>query len=209
MKLKKHLRTLAAATALIATGTASAGVVGFAINGSYSQGVGMSDTYDTISLGGAGSFILDPGSSSAYFDFQRPGGGTFSTIGTQLFGYYFLRSYGAGDLIGSGTFGDHASVASDWDSILVENQTGGAWSASHEAFLGFRTAAGNYGYIEYDFTRVNSVSTISFLSGAYESTAGVAIQTPGAADVPEPASIALLGLGVLGFLGARRKQAKR
>jgi hypothetical protein len=209
MKLKKHLSILAAAAALFAAGTASAGVVGFAINGTYSQGVSQPEMFASIGLGGAGSFTLDPGGSNLYFDFQRPGGGTFSTIDSAIYGYYFLRSYSAGDVIGDGNFGDHVSVNGDWDSILVENNTRGAWDASHEGFLGFRTASGNYGYIEYDYTRVNSVSTISFLSGAYESSAGVAIQTPGAAAVPEPAGIALLGLGALGLLGARRKQAKR
>lgn len=209
MTIKKHLSIIAAAASLFAASAASAAVVGFTIGGSYSQGEGVPEMFATISLGGAGSFTLDPGGSNLYFDFLRPGGGTFSTIDSSVYGYYFLRSYSAGDLIGSSNFGDHVSVNGDWDSILVENQTRGVWNASHDGFLGFRTAAGNYGYIEYDFTRVNSVSTISFLSGAYESTAGVAIQTPGSTDVPEPAGIALLGLGALGFLGARRKQAKR
>lgn len=209
MKLTKHLSILAAAAALFAAGTASASVVSFTITGTYSQGADQSELFTSIALGGAGSFTLDPGGSPLYFDFQRPGNGTFSTIDSAIGGYYFLRSYSAGDLIGSGSFGDHTSVNGDWDTILVNGDTRGVWGASHDGFLGFRTAAGNYGYIEYDFTRVNSVSTISFLSGAYESGAGVAIQTPDAADVPEPAGLALLGLGAIGFLGARRKGAKR
>lgn len=209
MKLKNSLTAFAAAACMFAAGTASAGVVGLAINGAYSQGGGSSDIHFSIGLGGAGAFTLDPGSSGNYFDFQSPGGGTFSTINTQIAGYYFLRSYTANELIGGGSFGNHLSTNGDWDTILVDNVTAGAWNASHDGFLGFLTAAGNYGYIEYDYTRVNGISTISFQNGAYESMAGVAIRTPGGVEVPEPAGIALLGLGAFGFLGARRKSAKR
>jgi hypothetical protein len=166
----------------------------------------------TIGLGGLGSFQLDPGGGNQFFDFAKPGGGTFSTIDSSYDGYYFLRSYTAGTIISTKNFGFNISNIfageSDWDSILVAGFTAGAWTSSHNGYLGFRTAAGNFGYIEYDYTRLSSVSTITFLSGAYESVANVGITTPGT-YVPEPTSTALFGLGLLGFAVSRRKSARK
>jgi hypothetical protein len=73
------------------------------------------------------------------------------------------------------------------------------------SYIGFRTDAGQYGYIEVTWTA--STSTFRMISAAYESTAGVAIQTP-SAPVPEPASAMIASL-FLGGAAFKRWRAKR
>jgi hypothetical protein len=207
MTITTTLRTAAATLGLALTaGLAGANVVPFSISGTYSQG-GSSDLPSTvIGLGGAGSFMLDPGASSAYFDFKRPGGGTFSTINTKIGGYYFLRSYAAGDIIGAGNFGMDVSPVDDWDSILVGGATAGAWGASHTGYLGFDTAAGDYGWVEYNYTRNAGISTITFVRGAYNDVARADI-VAGGASVPEPMSLGLVAVGLIAAGVARRRRA--
>lgn len=194
------------ATALVLTGlAASAAVVSINVNGTYSQGNGQNDlSGTTISLGGAGSFTLDPGSSPQYFDFMFPSGGTFSTTAQSIEGYYFLRSYALGETIGTGNFGSQVSTSSDWDTILVNGVTQGAWNSSHGGYLGFHTSSDLFGWIKYDYTRANGVSTLTFLNGAYNNVAGQSIN---AGSVPEPESLALAGLALAGLAIARRKKA--
>lgn len=205
----KNVLRFATALSLAATAAvAGAGVVPFSITGTYSQGGGSGDiSTTTIGLGGAGSFVLDPGSSGTYFDFRRPGGGTFSTINTQIEGYYFLRSYSAGQVIGTGNFGSHVSAVDDWDTILVSNATAGAWGASHAGYLGFTTATNNYGWVQYNFTRSGSVSTLQFLSGAYSDVAGADITAGSTSSIPEPMSLGLVGAALVAASVVRRRRA--
>ena len=113
-----------AALGSLATGL-DAAVVSFSINQTFSQGAGQSDLPLThVLIGGAGSFFVDPGDSSNYFDFQFAGTGTFSTSGsiTDMWNdtYYILESFGPGSLIDSTTVGTDVSPLEDWDTILVD-----------------------------------------------------------------------------------------
>ena len=75
------------------------------------------------------------------------------------------------------------------------------------SFLGFKTAAGRYGYIEVLWTA--STNTFKLVSAAYESDVGVAIQTPsGGGAVPEPASGAVVAL-LMGGTALRQWRKKR
>jgi hypothetical protein len=75
------------------------------------------------------------------------------------------------------------------------------------SFLGFKTAAGQYGYFEVLWTA--STNTFKLVSAAYESTPGVAIQTPsGGGAVPEPASGAIAAL-LVGGTALRQWRKKR
>ena len=187
---------------------AQATVMQFDINETWSQGIGTNNIGGVnVSLGGAGHFVLDPGASSRYFDFTFNGSGSFSTNADErINGYYFLRSYGEGEFIGSDNFGDNGG---GWDTILVNNQTAGVWGESHEGFMGFRTNENLYGYIAYTLVRQSGLSTLTLLDGAYQSQAGVGIFTPGAvSEIPLPAAVWLFASGLLGLAGFKRRQRK-
>jgi hypothetical protein len=212
------LRLASIATIVLTSTQLHAGVIPFAINQSWTQGGASSDIFGfatTIDLPGTDDFVVDPGASERYFDFsfkENGGGGTFSTVNTQLEGYFFLDTYSNGETVGLGNFGDHNSPSTfnalDWDTILVNNQTAGVWGASHAGALGFRTDAGQYGYINYGFTRSGLLSTLNMLDGYYESNVGQGIVVGGVSGVvPEPSSIAIWSLTAMsmGFLWRRKR----
>ncbi|WP_165313546.1 PEP-CTERM sorting domain-containing protein [Vibrio ziniensis] len=184
---------------------ANAGIISFTINQTFSQG-GVTDLPSTtISLGGAGSFILDPGFSGDYFDFMFPNSGTFSTTSSEIEGYYFLDSYSLGETLGIGNFGSHISAIGDWDTILVSGLADSIWETSHSGYLGFLTEDSLYGWIDYTFTRTDLTSTITLLNGAYSDVAYADILV-GVSEIPEPSSLALFFMGILGFSVWRRRK---
>lgn len=73
------------------------------------------------------------------------------------------------------------------------------------SFLGFKDSLGRFGYIEVTW---DGADKFQLISAAYESEAGVAIQTPTGAAVPEPTSIAIFGLGALGMAYRARYKSK-
>ena len=196
----KMLKAAFVGLILTVSGLANAALIPFVINQTFSQGSATSDIAEvSVSLGGAGAFTVDPGFSNFYFDFVFPGAGTFSTISTAIEGYFFLNSYQIGETVGAANFGSNVSDSGDWDTILVFNQTAGVWGSDHSGYLGFLTSDSLYGWISYNFTRESDLSTISFLSGAYNDVANADARI----SVPEPSTLVILALGLIG-LGARR-----
>lgn len=196
----------------VSSALVNAGIVSFDINQSFTQGVGLSDLSDTsVSLGGAGSFTVDPGTSNNYFDFVFSGTGAFSVTSTQIDDYFFAETYLAGETLGLGNFGVLPVIADEWVTILVNNAVAETWTATHDGYLGFLSDNGLYGWIEYNYERNSTTqqSTMSFLSGAYNDVTGESITIPsenGTVDVSAPTSIALFGLGLLGLGLSRRKK---
>jgi hypothetical protein len=122
-----------------------------------------------------------------------------AATGTDIFAEPIKFTAGA-TIGGSSTY---SSTTSTVFSTLV--RTVGDFGAN--SFLGFRTSAGQYGYIEVTWTA--STNTFRLISAAYESTPGVAIQTPGGqAPVPEPASAMIASL-FLGGVALKRWRNKR
>ena len=109
---------------------------------------------------------------------------------------------GPGITIGasSGVFADNLSSTAFKTSDRTVSDFG------PNSFLGFKNAAGQYGYIEVLWTA--STNTFKLVSAAYESDVGVAIQTPGGAPVPEPASGAVVAL-LMGGTALRQWRKKR
>jgi hypothetical protein len=195
----KSVRTLAATLITFGSlaGGANAAVVSFNVSQTFTQGTGQSDlAATTVSIGSAGSFVVDPGSSGEYLDFDFTVGGAFASTGISPAGYPWMRSFDAGETI---TVSLDFNT-SNWTTILDGGVTTSPWDSSHNGFIGFRANGGELGYISYDFSRSSGLSTITLNEGAFESIAGQSISI-----IPEPSSAFLLGLGALAVLVRRRR----
>jgi hypothetical protein len=102
---------------------------------------------------------------------------------------------------------DGAYLYNGFSSSAFSGLNGAVGDFGPNSFLGFRTSTYQYGYIEVTWT--GSTNTFQLISAAYESTPGVAIQTPGGqAPVPEPASAMIASL-FLGGAALKRWRSKR
>lgn len=118
-------------------------------------------------------------------------------------GYASPRKFSAGDIIGN-QISNWSGTA--YDTVFRYGNFDISSDFGSGSFMGFRTAGGNYGWLEVTWDSASG--NFEILSGAYEDVPGVAIQAGPVAAVPEPASV----LGTLGLLSAgmflrRRKRA--
>lgn len=180
-------------------GVANAGIISFTPSGTstVSQGTDLywdmlSDATSTSSFGAVGNFNLsDHGDfhfSTSVADMINSGSGTGGVdlaIGT-LIGSLSNWSNTAG-FVGTTSFGGGCSVGNTCIYGLSLDILGST----------------HYGWVQFS----ENTSTQSILGWAYESVAGQSIAAGvTTAQVPEPASIALFGLGLVSFGFARKKK---
>lgn len=141
-------------------------------------------------------------SSGVYTGLSVAGGsGSYGFASTGSSGSDTPLKFGSGATIDGSVF-----YAQTFSTTVFSNPIRGAvGDFGPSSFIGFRTDAGQFGYVEV--TWAASTSTFRMISAAYESTAGVAIQTP-SAPVPEPASAMIASL-FLGGAAFKRWRAKR
>jgi hypothetical protein len=207
---------LATGVGSIGLGTsADAGVISIDLTGYTADNMGIAPGPGSYPTGRGGISNFTPGSALLGFNnvdgkytgvsLQTPGQGglpvgILTTTGNGLFDIPI--NVGAGVSIGpsSGTF------VEGYSSTVFKNNLRSAPDFGPSNFLGFRTGMGQYGYIEVLWTA--STNTFKLVSAAYESDVGVAIQTPGGAPVPEPASGAVVAL-LMGGTALRQWRKKR
>ena len=194
---------LAAGVGAIGLGTCTeAAIVSIDLTGKTGDNMGVApggfqDFYDVLPNNQRLSVLNNYGIYGMRGLSVQNGGGIAATWGNS---FATPVKFGAGETIGS------SSSFMDSYSPTVFKST---WRTSPDfgpnSFLGFKTAAGQYGYFEVLWTA--STNTFNLVSAAYESTPGVAIQTPAGA-VPEPASGAIAAL-LMGGTALRQWRKKR
>ena len=179
---------------------ANAALINFSVNDTITQGGGSADV-NGCSSGAVGAVIdgnnlmLDPGCSGAYLDLQLINGEFWVLGATEN-----LAALSQGTVISNATF--NSGGVSNWNYVLDSNVPSPDFTSSfQDMFLGFKTGSGKFGYIEidWDYDVTSGVGTLFLGNGAYNSEAGIAIETPSSRDIPEPGSIALLSLALLGL----------
>jgi hypothetical protein len=200
------MRSLALAVLIAVVGagaTSHAGVVTINVSGYSGPNGGVpSDDFAILSnfSGGGSNLVIINNYSGGYSGFAVQGGvndGIAASGGMPL-------KFGAGQSIDSSLVYESGFSDSTFKKPGMVSPDFGP-----NSFLGFKDGAGRYGYLEVTWDSSTEIFTL--LSAAYESTPGVAIQTPGGlAPVPEPSSALFASVSVVGAAVKRyrRKRAK-
>jgi PEP-CTERM motif len=118
----------------------------------------------------------------------------------------------AGTLIGPSYAGLNPGNSTDNEGMFYENANNngvaGQWSNSQitDGYVGIELNLGggtDYGWIEFQDNPIASSPALTLEGWAYDTTSGEGIV---AGAVPEPSTIAVLGIGALGFAASLRKR---
>lgn len=197
---------------LLAGHRANAGVVSIDLTGYLGPNAGLafcdSTSINSFTPGSESRLDIENGTDCGFFgrlyglSLQGFPGGIAAATGDA--GNAVPIKFGAGALIDA-TAGGGAFQDSSFPTVFGRPFGAVSPAFGPNSFLGFRDTLGRFGYIEVTW---NGIDTFELFSAAYESTPGVAIQTPSAGAVPEPTSMAIFGLGALGMAYRARRKAK-
>jgi hypothetical protein len=114
---------------------------------------------------------------------------------------YFKATLGSGDLVPVGTIGaTYSNFKADLTDIVITNAGKNLDSAVLDAILNSGTSTLDFELSLLGGSGTNYSSFSEMLDGGYTGSGGFS----GAMTIPEPATIALLGLGTLAFIRKRK-----